>query len=345
MSQNVMEWYNQWNNNCNWKCKVNEWDMPSQVNQYIKQLNPETMKRYYGSGFIVPEYIQGMKILDVGCGSGSNVFLLSKMVGSSGQVVGIDFTQSQIDCCNQQIDYHMKQWGYSSPNVEFHCCNAENMMDYNFGQFDVIISNGSFCLFPNKSKAWHCVYQMLKPGGMFYYSDVFCNQEQPSNLQNDKNFWCWMLSGSMMWNQVAQYASKEGFTSPYLYQCAPVQFKNSQMKQQCNNCEYMCCAWKMFKLPSGASKQASQVTYLGNMENYSSCFPWDMDTWFQKGQAVNCDAYLSTILANTNCYKNCFSFSSGSSSCSNPNMQDPWKKYQQMQTVQGKTPSWIYQVE
>ena len=47
--------------------------------------------RYYGSGINIPEKLEGKRVLDIGCGSGSLVFILSKLVGPSGYVVGVDF--------------------------------------------------------------------------------------------------------------------------------------------------------------------------------------------------------------------------------------------------------------
>ncbi len=38
---------------------------------------------------------------------------------------------------------------------------------HNDEKVDVVISNGAFCLVPNKPKAFKNIYDMLKPGGRF----------------------------------------------------------------------------------------------------------------------------------------------------------------------------------
>lgn len=48
--------------------------------------------RYSGCGLVVPEKLQGCKVLDLGSGSGRDCFILSKLVGQSGHVIGIDMT-------------------------------------------------------------------------------------------------------------------------------------------------------------------------------------------------------------------------------------------------------------
>lgn len=52
--------------------------------------------RYYGSGILIPELLEGKRILDMGCGSGSLVFILSKLTGPNGYVVGVDLCDEEV---------------------------------------------------------------------------------------------------------------------------------------------------------------------------------------------------------------------------------------------------------
>lgn len=52
--------------------------------------------RYYGCGLVIPAKVEGMKILDLGSGSGRDCFALSKLVGKDGFVTGIDMTDEQV---------------------------------------------------------------------------------------------------------------------------------------------------------------------------------------------------------------------------------------------------------
>ncbi|MDD4168791.1 MAG: methyltransferase domain-containing protein [Desulfotomaculaceae bacterium] len=38
-----------------------------------------------------------MTVLDLGCGSGLDVYVAAKLVGEHGQVIGVDMTQEQLD--------------------------------------------------------------------------------------------------------------------------------------------------------------------------------------------------------------------------------------------------------
>lgn len=53
----------------------------------------------------------------MGSGPGHDVFLLSKLVGPDGSVVGMDMIPKMIQRGESMIDYHREKYGYS--NVEF----------------------------------------------------------------------------------------------------------------------------------------------------------------------------------------------------------------------------------
>lgn len=52
--------------------------------------------RYYGCGLVVPESLEGCRILDLGSGSGRDCYMLSQLVGENGHVTGIDMTDDQV---------------------------------------------------------------------------------------------------------------------------------------------------------------------------------------------------------------------------------------------------------
>ena len=52
--------------------------------------------RYYGCGVISPDDLEGLAVLDLGCGAGMDCFVLSKLVGLAGFVTGVDCTEEQV---------------------------------------------------------------------------------------------------------------------------------------------------------------------------------------------------------------------------------------------------------
>lgn len=75
----------------------------SAVVSYMFTIIAETFKmgfllssRYYGCGLVMPESLEGCKILDLGSGSGRDCYMLSQLVGEKGHVTGIDMTEGQV---------------------------------------------------------------------------------------------------------------------------------------------------------------------------------------------------------------------------------------------------------
>ena len=92
---------------------------PKHITEIISQIHDEVISKYYGCGLTIPNKLEGMKILDLGSGSGRDCYIASKLVGQEGLVVGVDMTDEQLNVANKYIDYHTEQFGYRFANVKF----------------------------------------------------------------------------------------------------------------------------------------------------------------------------------------------------------------------------------
>jgi arsenite methyltransferase len=70
--------------------------MPEWMKPLLARIHPEVMSRYYGCGLVCPTLLDGLSVLDLGCGSGRDVYALSQLVGEAGKVVGVDMTEEQL---------------------------------------------------------------------------------------------------------------------------------------------------------------------------------------------------------------------------------------------------------
>jgi len=59
------------------------------------------MAKYYGCGLTIPDQLKGLTVVDLGSGSGRDVYIASQLVGEQGQVIGIDMTDEQLDVANR----------------------------------------------------------------------------------------------------------------------------------------------------------------------------------------------------------------------------------------------------
>ena len=101
----------------------------------------------------------GDKVLDVGSGLGIDSFIACSATGPDGQVIGIDISAKEVKHAQSRAE----ERGLSS-NLYFHTADMEKI-PLPDDSVDVIISNGAFCLAPNKRKAFAELFRVLKPGG------------------------------------------------------------------------------------------------------------------------------------------------------------------------------------
>jgi arsenite methyltransferase len=99
----------------------------------------------------------GERVLDVGSGLGIDSLLAAYHAGPDGKVIGIDISQREVD--HAQARAHAR-----GLDVRFAVADMDEI-PLPDNCLDVVISNGAFCLAPNKEKAFAELYRVLKPGG------------------------------------------------------------------------------------------------------------------------------------------------------------------------------------
>ncbi len=165
----------------------------------LNNVHNAVKEKFYGCGSPLPLAISGLTVLDLGCGSGQDVYILSQIVGESGQVIGVDMTDEQLAVANQYLDYHMNKFGFKKPNTSFVKSYIEDLKTAGIedNSVDVIISNCVINLSPDKESVFREIYRVLKPGGELYFSDVFAGRRIPDELQKDKVLLGECLGGAM----------------------------------------------------------------------------------------------------------------------------------------------------
>ena len=105
--------------------------LPAWMKPLLGRIHPEVTNRYYGCGLVCPPLLEGCKVLDLGCGTGRDAYLLSQLVGARGQVVGVDMTREQLAIAQAHADHHAELFGYA--NVSFLEGTIEQLQDLPLG--------------------------------------------------------------------------------------------------------------------------------------------------------------------------------------------------------------------
>jgi SAM-dependent methyltransferase len=180
----------------------------SMIGDEYKNIEGHVSDADLGLGCGIPTQFAAIKpgnsVLDLGSGAGNDCFVARALVGETGKVTGLDFTDAMVA---KAIENNRKL-GFS--NVEFIQGDIEEM-PLPDNSFDVVISNCVLNLVPDKNCAFAEIRRVLNPDGHFCVSDVVIKGALPEKLQKDAEMYAGCVSGAMKMDKYLQMIEKQGF--------------------------------------------------------------------------------------------------------------------------------------
>ena len=150
----------------------------------MEGLPEEAIESFAGTGnpFCPGQIISGQKVVDAGCGAGLDCFIASKMVGSEGEVIGIDMTMEMID----KASSNARSTGVKNVTFEQGVFEELPVGDQ---WADVVISNGAINLAPDKDAVFREINRVLKPGGRLQVADILVDKPIPESAKRNIELW------------------------------------------------------------------------------------------------------------------------------------------------------------
>ncbi|SFT68726.1 Methyltransferase domain-containing protein [Lishizhenia tianjinensis] len=264
---------------------------PKHIMEALREVHDEVQAKYYGCGLTIPSKVEGLKILDLGSGSGRDCYIAAKLVGEHGEVVGVDMTDEQLAVANKHIEYHREQFGYATSNVRFLKGNIEALdeLDLEPGSFDLIISNCVINLAENKEKVLRDAFALLKSGGEMYFSDVYADRRFPVELQKDPVLWGECISGALYWNDFLNIAKRVGFTDPRAVENKVITVENPELEEKLGDINCFSVTYRLFKidgLESDCEDYGQAVKYKGTIAEEKASFDLDDHHNFPAGKVM-----------------------------------------------------------
>lgn len=244
----------------------------------LANVHPDVKARYYGCGLVAPEAIEGMRVLDLGSGSGQDAYLLAQLVGAEGSVVGVDTTPEQLAVAREHLDWHAERFGYA--NVEFIEGDIEKLdaLDLEPGSFDIIVSNCVINLVADKAKVFRDAHRLLKPGGEMYFSDVYSERRVPQELLSDPVLHGECLSGALYWGDFDRLTREAGFGDPRLATDRPLAISDEAVIEKLDGLRFFSATYRLFKIDAlepRCEDYGQAVRYKGTIPGHERMFALD----------------------------------------------------------------------
>jgi arsenite methyltransferase len=265
--------------------------LPPYLSVIMEQINPEIIEKFYGCGSPIPPALEGCSVLDLGCGTGRDVYMLSALVGQIGRVIGVDMTDEQLMVARKHLDFQTRKFGFSHPNVEFKQGYFEYLheMDLHDNSMDVVISNCAINLSPDKSAVFAEIFRVLKPGGELYFSDIFAGCRMPGQLHADPVLLGECLSGAMYIEDFRRLLQDQGCLDYRVVSKRRVTVDNPVIEAKLGLVDFYSMTVRAFKLDilEDICEDYGQVaTYLGTIPECPHQFGLDDHHLFKTGKPL-----------------------------------------------------------
>jgi SAM-dependent methyltransferase len=245
-------------------------------------------------GAPLPLGIDGLRVLDLGCGSGRDCYAAAALVGPAGHITGVDMTPAQLAVARQHAGaYCTDTLGYAAPNLSFVQGYMEDLAGAGIapGSIDLAISNCVVNLSPDKPAVLRGVYDALAPGGEFYFSDVYADRRIPDAARADKVLWGECVSGALYVEDFKRAAVAAGFTYPVALAASPIAINDPDMRRILGPARFYSITFRLFKLPGGLLESCCEdygqvATYKGTVAGSEGAYTLDSGHTFEAGRPM-----------------------------------------------------------
>lgn len=257
----------------------------------LSQVDTEILDRFYGCGSPIPPLLNGCTVLDLGCGSGRDCYLLSALVGPQGRVIGVDMTAEQLNVARRHRDSQTRRFGFSTPNVDFRQGFIEDLAALGIcdNSVDVVVSNCVINLSPDKERVLAEIHRVLKPGGELFFSDVFAGCRLPMSLRDDPVLHGECLGGALYVEDFRRSMRTVGWPDYRVVGKSRVNIDNAGIEDRVGAIVFWSMKIRAFKLAGLediCEDYGQIVTYLGSIADHPHQFSLDDHHTFVTGKPM-----------------------------------------------------------
>jgi arsenite methyltransferase len=191
----------------------------------LDQIPQESIASFAGVGyyFDLLNLKPGERVVDLGSGSGMDVFFAATQVGVNSNVIGIDMTREQLEKAASLRDK------YGFDQVIFRKSYIEDLPIV-AGSIDVVISNGVINLSGDKEQVFREAARVLKKGGRLALSDIVTTVKLPASISCNAVLWAACIGGAMQQDEYFSLIEAAGM-KVMEFKANPYEFLSNSAKE------------------------------------------------------------------------------------------------------------------
>ncbi len=264
--------------------------MPRYLRPLLADIHPEVVERYYGCGSPLPPVLEGCTVLDLGCGSGRDCYLLSRLVGEAGTVIGVDMTEEQLEVARRHADWHRERYAYADSNVQFLQGHIEDLAEAGIADnsIDLVVSNCVVNLAPDKKRVLAEIFRVLKPGGELYFSDVYADRRIPQLLKVEPVLLGECLGGALYWEDFRRIMQDLACPDMRVIKESPIALEDPDIIKKIGMVNFTSVTVRAFKMPleDRCEDFGQMAIYKGSITEQPHAFDLDDHHHFETGKPL-----------------------------------------------------------
>lgn len=269
-----------------------EGTIPESVRPLLFNVSAEIKNNFHEFGAPLPPLMEGCTVLDLCCGSSRDTYLAAQLVGATGKVIGVEPNAERLAIGKKYLSKEIKQFGYTECNVELVQGVPEDLSFIEDDSIDIVISNCTFNLSPDKAAYIAEVKRVLKTGGEWYFTDVFTDRRIPQATSNNIERVAERLGGALFIEDFRRLVQAGGFHDPRYVMTWKTPLTD---EEQANypDIAFATVTSRMFnsELTSDHCEDyGEEVIYDGSLPDFPDFFLYDKDIKFPANQPCHvCD--------------------------------------------------------
>ena len=153
------------------------------------------------------DIVPGETILDLGCGSGLDLYLYAQATGASGRVYGLDVSEQMIAKARRNMEM------LNVKNVGFLCASADSI-PLPDKSVDLVAANGIYNLSPDKIAVMREVARVLRSGGRTVFAEIVLKAPLPEEIRENITDWFRCIGGALPQSDFIECLESVGLSDP-----------------------------------------------------------------------------------------------------------------------------------
>jgi arsenite methyltransferase len=194
----------------------------------LEAVPAEALDSFAGVGHALDlaELRAGERVLDLGSGSGADVFCAAGLVGPRGHVVGVDMTDEQLG----KAERLRRAAGLD--HIRFERAHIERL-PFADASFDAVISNGVINLSPDKERVFAEIARVLRPGGRAAIADIVSSRPLADRTVAKVELWAACVAGAVPGLDYVRALERSGMTVGSLRDNSAYRFVSERAQATC----------------------------------------------------------------------------------------------------------------